>query len=184
MKVAIFVEWLGQGFTLRNQSEIWQLSLDSISASRNSCLNIWIHRGYHRMVNFKLPDVLVDALLVNDSKFTFFSGMNFLMDGTHFDMVVDADKMPAFRNRKGSITTNVLLVCNHDMLINYAYVGVEGSAHDTFVLKECIRKDHFKVPDGLYIGIIPKFFTSFNSPIGTTNTANTIQAFDYCIVCL
>ncbi|WCJ21059.1 hypothetical protein M5689_003246 [Euphorbia peplus] len=62
----------------------------------------------------------------------------------------DNDKV-RFRNRKGELTTNVLVACTRDMHFIYVLPGWEGSAHDNRVLRDALsRKNPFKVPRGNY----------------------------------
>ena len=62
--------------------------------------------------------------------------------------VLDGDK-PKFRNRKGEVTTNVLVVCSQDLQFIYVLVGWEGSAADSRVLRDAISHPNgLKVPQG------------------------------------
>ena len=45
-----------------------------------------------------------------------------------------ADDAERYRNRKGFISTNVLVLCDDWLIVRFAYVGVEGSAADGKVL--------------------------------------------------
>ena len=56
---------------------------------------------------------------------------------------------PRYRTRKGSISMNVLGVCNPNMEFIYVLPGWEGSAHDGRVLRDAIsRPGGLKVPEG------------------------------------
>ncbi|XP_048629913.1 uncharacterized protein LOC125602115 [Brassica napus] len=45
-----------------------------------------------------------------------------------------------FRNRKGDISQNVLAACNFDLEFIYVLSGWEGSAHDSKILNDVLRK--------------------------------------------
>ena len=56
---------------------------------------------------------------------------------------------PRYRNRKGTISTNVLGVCSRDMKFIYVLPGWEGSASDSRVLRDAIsRRNGLIVPTG------------------------------------
>ena len=57
---------------------------------------------------------------------------------------------PKYRNRKGTISQNVLAVCNFDMKFVYILAGWEGSAHDSRVLLDAQAGKGFKTPIGKY----------------------------------
>jgi hypothetical protein len=57
---------------------------------------------------------------------------------------------PRYRNRKGTLSQNVLAVCNFDMHFVYILAGWEGSAHDARVLTDAIAHKGFKTPAGKY----------------------------------
>ena len=45
----------------------------------------------------------------------------------------------AFQNRKGEITTNALVVVDHDMRFTFVHGGWEGSAHDARVFVDAVN---------------------------------------------
>ncbi len=152
IKVALFVEWLGQGYTERQQAEAWQISCESVFKSRQICIWMWYNYGYSQFVHFSLPDIKYNEMLA-DSKYSFFHGMKWALDGTHIAVNVNKNVQKVFRNRHNYTSTNVLLVCNHDLFITYAYVGVEGCAHDGFVLQEAITKGNLTFSDDTYFAV-------------------------------
>ena len=52
----------------------------------------------------------------------------------------------AFRNRKGTISQNILAVCDHDMRFVYVTIGWESSAHDSLVLLDAISNPSVVFP--------------------------------------
>jgi hypothetical protein len=63
---------------------------------------------------------------------------------------VPVEDQPRYRNRKGTLSQNVLAVCDFDMRFLYILSGWEGSAHDGRVLNDALIRQGFKVPQGKY----------------------------------
>ena len=61
--------------------------------------------------------------------------------------VVDQDR---FRNRKGTLSQNVLAVCNFDLAFVYILPGWEESAHDGRVVQDAQSRHSFATPQGKY----------------------------------
>jgi hypothetical protein len=58
------------------------------------------------------------------------------IDGTHVPIRVSVPEINVYINRKGHISTNVLIMCNFNARILLCFPGVEGSAHDSFFLEK------------------------------------------------
>jgi hypothetical protein len=71
------------------------------------------------------------------------------IDGTHVSISINESKVAPYRNRKGSLSQNVMLACDFDLNFTYVSTGWEGSASDAGVLKSAIRSG-FQVPRGKY----------------------------------
>jgi hypothetical protein len=71
------------------------------------------------------------------------------VDGTHIAAKVPEKTMDPFRNRKGSLSQNVMAVCDFDMYFLYVLPGYEGSAADGSVFQEAFNWQ-FEVPRGKY----------------------------------
>ena len=65
------------------------------------------------------------------------------MDGTHIPCVMDAHLQPAFLNRKGYTSQNVLEIVDFKMKFTYVVAGWEGSVHDARVLRDAQRDPGF-----------------------------------------
>ena len=57
-----------------------------------------------------------------------------------------------FRNRKKSLSQNVLGVCNFDLTFSYVLCGWEGSAHDSRLLDDAKNKGLPLPPGKFYLG--------------------------------
>ena len=61
------------------------------------------------------------------------------IDGTHVPITISASKAAPYRNRKGTLSQNVMLACDFDLNFVYVSTGWEGSASDAGVLRSAIR---------------------------------------------
>ena len=57
------------------------------------------------------------------------------MDGTHVSCIPPTHQAERYRNRHANLSHNVLAVVSFAMQFTYILSGVEGSAHDSRVLK-------------------------------------------------
>ncbi|XP_073133499.1 uncharacterized protein [Henckelia pumila] len=113
-----------------------------------------ISAHFHEVLNamLKLYKILlvkptaVDENCTNDT-WKWFKGCIGALDGTHIQVHVPSRDKPKYRNRKGTITVNVLGVCDRNMNFIHAFTGWERSAADARVLRDSLtRDDSFKVP--------------------------------------
>ncbi|KAG5016968.1 hypothetical protein JHK85_023104 [Glycine max] len=70
------------------------------------------------------------------------------LDETHIPVTVSPDERPRYRNR---ISTNVLVACGPDLRFIYVLPGWEGSAGDSRVLRDALRRQNkLEIPTGKY----------------------------------
>jgi hypothetical protein len=103
--------------------------------------------------NVKLPssDISVSTRISDNSKYSpYFNDCLGALDGTHVEMYVPIELQPRHRNRKGTLSQNILAVCNFDMEFVYILAGWEGSAHDARVLSDAQASQGFLTPRGRY----------------------------------
>ncbi|XP_027098942.1 uncharacterized protein [Coffea arabica] len=103
------------------------------------------------------------------------------IDGTHVSASVPRGEQGAFRNRKGTLSQNVLATCDHDMRFVYVRAGWEGSTQDSRVLLDAISNPDAAFPTppaGKYYAVdaayrhMPGFMAPFKSgPGGRSQTA-------------
>lgn len=73
----------------------------------------------------------IPTRIAESTKYTpYFDNCIGALDGTHIEMSIPIQLQPRYRNRKGTLSQNVLAVCNFDMQFVYTLAGWEGSAHD------------------------------------------------------
>ncbi|KAJ8521747.1 hypothetical protein ON010_g17775 [Phytophthora cinnamomi] len=117
------------------------------------------------VVRFGLLD---DSQLPSERRrYPYFDQALCAIDGTHFRVVVPSDDVMRFRNHKGSITTNALIACDWNLNVCFAYVGAEGSAHDSMVLQwsdflDSVPEDFYVLADAGY-GLSKKVLTPYRS---------------------
>ena len=72
------------------------------------------------------------------------------MNGTHIYAYLKIKDAVPFRNRKGTLTQNVLGVYTFDLQFSCIFPGWEGSAHGTRVFEDAMNKGAFSVPPGKF----------------------------------
>jgi hypothetical protein len=108
---------------------------------------------HSKCVNLPPPDHLADKIFENEKFFPYFKDCIGALDGTHIPVFVRALSAPAFGNRKGFLTQNVLGVCTFNLPFCHVYAGWEASANDQAVLNDAMRRAVFQVPAGkFYLG--------------------------------
>ena len=65
-------------------------------------------------------------------------------------MLIPLDLQPRYRNRKGTLSQNVLAVYNFNIEFIYILAGWEGSAHDVRVLQNAQMSYRFNTLKGKY----------------------------------
>lgn len=99
----------------------------------------------------KLPSGrIVPPEIKKDTKlFPFFKDCLGAIDGTHIEAFVPDKDIPRYRNRKGTISQNVLAACSFDLRFIYVRAGWEGSAADGRIYEDA-RQHDFAIPAGKY----------------------------------
>ncbi|KAL5170750.1 putative helicase MAGATAMA 3 [Glycine soja] len=77
-----------------------------------------------------------------ENKWRWFKNSIEALDGIHIPVTVSAEDRPRYRNRKGDISTNVLGVCDPDLRFIYVLPRWEGSAGDSRVLRDALRRQN------------------------------------------
>ncbi|XP_066359857.1 uncharacterized protein [Miscanthus floridulus] len=79
----------------------------------------------------------------------FFQNCIGAIDGTHVPITIGQDKASPYRNRKGTLSQNVMFACDFDLKFTFISSGWEGSASDAGVLRSALGKG-FTVPAGKF----------------------------------
>ncbi|XP_066343234.1 uncharacterized protein [Miscanthus floridulus] len=79
----------------------------------------------------------------------FFQNCIGAIDGTHVPITIRQDKASPYRNRKGTLSQNVMFACDFDLKFTFISSGWEGSSSDAGVLRSALGKG-FTVPAGKF----------------------------------
>ena len=138
------------GHTNRVSQERWQHSGDTIHASIRDSIDAMMSCRQRFLVT---PDFNIPEKILNNPRFfPFFENCIGALDGSHVPAIVSPEFHGVFRNRKQTISQNVLGVCNFDLLFTYVLSGWEGSAHDGKVLHDGVCRGLTLLPGKYYLG--------------------------------
>ncbi|CAD6339895.1 unnamed protein product [Miscanthus lutarioriparius] len=85
----------------------------------------------------------------NPRFYPFFKNCLGAIDGTRIPISIASEKASPFRNRKGTLSINVMVACDFDLNFTFISSGWEGSATDSRVLRSAMSKG-FQVPPGKF----------------------------------
>jgi hypothetical protein len=106
---------------------------------------------YSRVVHLPTSTTPPSSRITDNPKYTpYFDDCLGALDGTHILAHVPAIEQARYRNRKGTLSQNVLAVCNFDLQFVYVLPGWEGSAHDSKVLADAQSRHNFITSSGKY----------------------------------
>lgn len=71
------------------------------------------------------------------------------IDGTHIPITIAEDIAAPYRNRKGTLSQNMMVACDFDLNFTFISCGWKGSASDAGVLRSAISRG-FEVPAGKF----------------------------------
>jgi hypothetical protein len=104
---------------------------------------------YSQYVQCSTPNDPIPSHIHDNGKlWPFFQGCLGAIDG-HIHLSPPAALQSLYRNQKGFLSHNCLLICNFSMLFMYILTGWEGSATDAWVWADALAKG-FSVPAEFY----------------------------------
>ena len=59
---------------------------------------------------------------------------------------VSQREQPKYIGRKGYATQNIMAACDFNMCFTFVWAGWEGTAHDTRIFNEALRRPEVKFP--------------------------------------
>src|SRR5260370_23775135 len=87
---------------------------------------------YNMHIQQPTPHSPIPTHVYNDSKFyPYFKDVIGCLDGSHIPAHTRESDCPAYQNRKGFISQNVLAGCDFDLKFMYILSGWEGSVSDS-----------------------------------------------------
>ncbi len=150
VQLAIYLDWISHYPTLRKQHEMFKLSHDRILFARRNVRRAIMKNIYPQYVRF--PSQV--ANLQGNHRMKYFQGAYGCIDGSHFPIEVRSTEKDNWRNRKGFISTNALLITDveNNLLFIYAMFGAEGCGGDSVVLRYASANDLNWLINGFLIG--------------------------------
>ncbi|KAL4580225.1 hypothetical protein LXL04_016410 [Taraxacum kok-saghyz] len=91
-------------------------------------------------------DVVPNYILNNRRYYPMFKDCIGAIDGTHVRASVGRHEEAKFIGRKGYATLNIMVVCDFDMCFTFVWAGWEGTAHDTRIFNEALRRNELQFP--------------------------------------
>lgn len=95
------------------------------------------------------PNQVHPKIQDNPRFYPFFKNCLGAIDGTHIPISIASEKYPPFRNRKGTLSINMMVACDFDLNFTFISSGWEGSARDSRFLRLAMSKG-FQVPLGKF----------------------------------
>ena len=95
------------------------------------------------------PNQVHPKIATNPRYYPFFRNCLGAIDGTHIPISIASENSAPFRNRKNTLSINVMIACDFDLKITFVSSGWEGSATDSRVLRSAMSKG-FEVPPGKF----------------------------------
>lgn len=126
----MFVDTVGWGTTNQGVQERFQHSGDTVSRYFHEVLDALVEMQMHKHY-VKLPDegYQTDGQVANNPKYAlYFDDCLGALDRTHIDAHVSYEKRMPYRNRKGTLSQNILAVVTFDLRYCYVLPGWEGVA--------------------------------------------------------
>jgi hypothetical protein len=124
-------------------------SNDTFHRHINHFFNNVIPTLSHHFIRSPNPSQVHPKIQDNPRYYPFFKNCLGAIDGTHIPVSISPEKHSPFRNRKGTLSINVMVACDFDLNITFLSSGWEGSATDSRVLRSAMSKG-FKVPPGKF----------------------------------
>ncbi|XP_022027780.1 uncharacterized protein LOC110928996 [Helianthus annuus] len=118
-----------------------------------------IHRHFHKVMaavlkmsaNIIKPstnynDEVPAHILNNPRYYPMFKDCIGAIGGTHVRVSVQLKDQPKYIGRKGYAAQNIMAVCDLNMCFTFVWAGWEGSAHDTRIFNEALRRPELLFP--------------------------------------
>lgn len=148
-KLIIFLLISSHGANFRLASESLQRSTRTIHRAFNEVLNCLLH--LHKKFVVLPSDGTRDDIERDDKRWPYFADCIGALGGTLIEVWISHKDQAPWRSRKGTISQNVLAVCDFKMNFLYVLAGWEGSASDGRVLADAKLKGFQAPADRYYV---------------------------------
>ena len=144
-QVAIFLYTVTGNESTRKTAERFQHSTQTISRYINSITDALNSSQFYNKYVRLPPSTVPPEIEDNPKYYPFFRNILASIDGSHISATPPTDDQGRYRNRKGTITQNVLLSCTFDMRFCHVLSGWEGSVADGTLFNDA-RAHDLKIP--------------------------------------
>ena len=148
-KLGFFLYMLSRNASYQDLQVYFGHSNDTFHHHINHFFNKVIPVLSRRFIQPPDPNQVHQKIQDNPRFYPFFKNCLGAIDGTHIPISISPDKHSPFRNRKGTLSINVMVACDFDLNITFVSSGWEGSATDSRVLRSAMSKG-FQVPPGKF----------------------------------
>ncbi|XP_006664359.3 putative nuclease HARBI1 [Oryza brachyantha] len=146
-QLGMFMYMLSRNASFGALTDRFQHSPKTVHRHLTSCFSAMRSLTYDII---KPPSTQCHWKISSNPKFwPYFENCIGVIDGTHVPITISSCEAAPYRNRKGSLSQNVMLACDFDLNFVYISTGWEGSASDAGVLHSAIKYG-FKVPEGKF----------------------------------
>ncbi|XP_051212617.1 uncharacterized protein [Lolium perenne] len=146
-QVAIFLYAVSKNASNRTLQGQFQHSGETISRYFHIVLNALMILSTSII---QLPPINVPFKVASNPKFMpYFKDCIGAIDGTHIPVSISPMVQDPYRNRKGTLSQNVMVACDFENHFVHVSAGWEGSASDARVLQDALQ-NNFYVPEGKF----------------------------------
>ncbi|KAL6841999.1 hypothetical protein ACP4OV_028199 [Aristida adscensionis] len=150
-KLAFFLYMLSHNASYEDLAGYFGHSNDTFHRHINHFFKKVIPTLSCRFLQAPNPNLVHPKILDSDRFYPFFKDCLGAIDGTHIPISIDPEKASPFRNRKGTLSINVMVACDFDLNITLISSGWEGSATDSRVLRSAMSKGFQVPPEKFYL---------------------------------
>ncbi|KAM0899406.1 hypothetical protein ACQ4PT_021280 [Festuca glaucescens] len=147
-QLGMFMYMISHNATNQDLQKKFQHSAETVHRKLNEIINL-TPLLVQRFV--KVPTSLQPhpKIMSNPRFWPYFQNCIGAIDGTHIPITIAEEIAAPYRNRKGTLSQNMMVACDFDLNFTFISCGWEGSASDAGVLRSAISKG-FEVPAGKF----------------------------------
>nr|XP_020165865.1 putative nuclease HARBI1 [Aegilops tauschii subsp. strangulata]XP_045087833.1 putative nuclease HARBI1 [Aegilops tauschii subsp. strangulata] len=146
-QLGMFMYMLSRNASYGTLIDRFQHSPEIVHRHINGCFNAMISLAFD-LIKHSSSDTHC-KISTHPQFWPFFENCLGAIYGTHVPMTIASSEAAPYRNRKGTLSQNLMVACDFDLKVVYVSAGWEGSASDAGVLKSSFQSG-FHVPTGKY----------------------------------
>ncbi|KAK5772210.1 hypothetical protein PVK06_048489 [Gossypium arboreum] len=146
-KLALSLYILGNRESNSNATERFQRSGETVSRIFTDMLHIFARMGIDTIKPTEGQFKEVPNHIRHDTRYwPHFKDCIGAIDGTYIKACISPSYQIPYIRRKGEPTQNIMAVCDFNMCFIFAFPGWEGTAHDSRIFLQALRKQELKFP--------------------------------------